>query len=144
MKLSLHSCFLLLTGTRATILRAGLVELPHEVHREGAAGRVLDGQFAIAIDDGIGFVGIEDVIATQVERERTQPTQADVALYTEIGLELSLLDAEVVHMTFRTSCEIGTHSPALRQFDVVLPREIEVWAVERLDSTNSRALLAYP
>ena len=137
MKLSLHSCFLLLTGTRATILRAGLVELPREIHREGATGRVLDGQFAIAIDDGIGFVGIEEVITTQVERERTQPTQADVTLHTEIGLELSLLDAEVVHMTFRTPCEIGTQAPALRQFDVVLPREVEVWVVERLDSTTN-------
>ena len=61
-----HSCFLLLSGSSSAVLRAGLVELPGEVEREGAAGGVVDGEVAIAVDDGIGLVGIEDVDAAQV------------------------------------------------------------------------------
>ena len=133
----LHSCLLFLAGTAATILGAGLVELPRKVQREGAAARVLDSQFAIAIDDGFGFVGIEEVIATQVDGQLTGTTQADVTLYTEVSPELSPLDAEIGHLTFRTSCEIGTQAPTLRQFDVVLPRETKVWTVERLDRAVS-------
>ena len=72
------------TGTRATILRAGLVELPREV-------------------------------------QLTNTTQTNITLHTEVSLELCPLDAEVVHLTFRTSCKIGTQAPALRQFYVVLP-----------------------
>ncbi len=65
----LHSCFLLVACTGAAILRASLVELPREVEHEGAAGRVVDGEFAIAKDDGIGLVGIEGVDAAQVGSE---------------------------------------------------------------------------
>ena len=63
---SLHPRLLLLAGTRAAVFRAGFVELPREVEGEGAAGWVVDCQIAIAVDDGIGLVGIEDVDAAQV------------------------------------------------------------------------------
>ncbi len=61
-----HSCLLLLSGSRAAILRVGLVELPGEVEHEGTTSRIVDGKFSIAVDDSIGLVGIEDVDAAQV------------------------------------------------------------------------------
>ena len=62
----LHPRLLLLAGARAAILRVSLVELPREVKGEGATGWVMDCQIAIAVEDGIGLVGIEDVDAAQV------------------------------------------------------------------------------
>ena len=62
----LHPRLLLFAGTRAAILRAGLVELPREVEQEGATGWIMDSQIAITEDDGIGLVGVEDVDAAQV------------------------------------------------------------------------------
>ena len=62
----LHPRLLLFAGTRAAILRAGLVELPGKVECEGTTSRIVDGEVAIAVDDGIGLVGIEDVDAAQV------------------------------------------------------------------------------
>ena len=62
----LHPRLLLFAGTRAAILRAGLVELPREVEHEGATGWIMDSQITIAKDDGIGLVGVEEVDAAQV------------------------------------------------------------------------------
>ncbi len=56
--MTLHTSFLLIAGTGATILRAGLVELPHEVDEESATGGIADGQLADAVDGGVGLVGI--------------------------------------------------------------------------------------
>ena len=74
-----HSCFLLRAGTRAAILRAGLVELPGKVKHEGATGWVVRGQFAIAIDDGIRVVGMEGVAATEVKGQRAKTAQVAVS-----------------------------------------------------------------
>ena len=62
----LHPGFLLAAGTRAAILRAGLVELPRQVEQESAAGRIVDSEVAIAEEDGIGLVAIEEIDAAQV------------------------------------------------------------------------------
>ena len=59
----LHPRLLLLACARAAILRTGFVELPREVKGEGATGWVMDCQIAIAVEDGIGLVGIEEVDA---------------------------------------------------------------------------------
>ena len=61
-----HSCLLLVTGTGAAIFRAGLVEFPCEIEREGATGGIMDCQVTITENDGIGLVGVEDVDAAQV------------------------------------------------------------------------------
>ena len=69
---SLHPRLLLLAGAGAAVLRVGFVELPREVEGEGATGWVVDFQIAIAVDDGIGLVGIEDVDAAQVGSQRAE------------------------------------------------------------------------
>ena len=66
MTVFLHACFLFVAGTGAAILRAGLVELPRQVEDESAAGGIAGGEVAIAEDDGLGFVGVEEVDAAQV------------------------------------------------------------------------------
>ena len=63
---TLHTCLLLVACTGAAILRAGLVELPRQVEQESAAGRIVDSEVAIAEEDGIGLVGVEEIDAAQV------------------------------------------------------------------------------
>ena len=67
----LHSCLLFLTSAATTILRASLVELPSQVDHEGATGRITESQLAWTIHSTIGLIGVEDVVATQVESEQT-------------------------------------------------------------------------
>ncbi len=61
-----HSCLLLVAGTGSALFRAGLVEFPCEIEREGATGGIMDCQVTITENDGIGLVGVEDVDAAQV------------------------------------------------------------------------------
>ena len=76
----LHPCLLLLAGTGATVFAAGFIELPREIEHESAAGGVVDGEVAIAEDDGIGLVGIEDVNIAKVGSQRAETTQIEVLL----------------------------------------------------------------
>ena len=101
----LHTGFLLLAGTRATILRAGLVELPGKVEHKGATGRIVRGQLPISVDDGIGLVGVEDIAATQVESECTHTLQVEITLQTYVGEKASAGHAEVVVVTLRIPLE---------------------------------------
>ena len=96
--MALHSCFLLLAGTRATILRVCLVELPRQVEREGATSRVVDGNLADAIDDAAVLVGIEHIVAAQVGSQRAKAAQVEVALHAEVASEGGAVEAEVVHV----------------------------------------------
>ena len=124
-KCLLHSCFLLVASTRAAILRAGLVELPSEVEDESAAGGIVGGEVAIAEDDGLGLVGIEEVDAAQVGSQRAQTTKRDIFLYAEAAYDAGLRDAEVVVLTLRGPIHVGTQSEIARQFDGVAPRSVE-------------------
>jgi hypothetical protein len=67
--MTLHTGFLLLTGTRATVLRASLIELPGEVENKGATRRIKHGQLAWTIQGSLGLVAVEYIVATQVESE---------------------------------------------------------------------------
>ena len=81
--ISSHSCLLLLSGAGAAVLRAGLVELPDEVEGDGAAGGVVGREFADAVDDGGGLVGVQDVVAAHIEGQLSQTAQVEVALHAE-------------------------------------------------------------
>ena len=140
----LHPCFLLFAGTTTAILASGLVELPGEVEREGTTGRIEYCQLTRTIDDGLGLVGIEDVVATQIEGQRAETTQIEVALNAHIDTSLSLQDAEVVDVAFRIETDSSIDAPALWQFDGVVPADVHIRTVECDDRANSRALLAYP
>ena len=59
--------FLLLAGATSAILRTGLVELPGEIDQERATGGVVNRQFADAVDDGVGLVGVEEVNAAHIK-----------------------------------------------------------------------------
>ena len=83
----LHSCLLLRASTRAAILRAGLVELPGKVEREGATGRIVRCQLADAVDDSIRLVSMEGIAATEVEGQRAHALQVEVALQPDVGEE---------------------------------------------------------
>ena len=63
----LHSCLLLLAGATSAILLTGLVELPGEIDQESATGGVVNRQFADAVDDGVGLVGVEEVNAAHIK-----------------------------------------------------------------------------
>ena len=95
MNCELHTSLLLLTSTTTTILRACLVELPGEVYDKGATGRITESQLAWTIHGAISLIGVEDVVATQVESERTQTAQIDVALNTQIYTSLSRIKTAV-------------------------------------------------
>ena len=139
--ISLHSCFLLFSGSGATILRAGLIELPDEIDEECATGGVADGQLSDAVDGGIGLVGVEDVVATHIERQRAETTEVEVALHAEREVETLGVDAEVVVVALRCPLGIGRQTKTMRQFDVVVPDERDVWVVEGLDGTVGRRRL---
>ena len=83
----LHTGLLLLAGTGATILRAGLVELPVEVDEERAAGRVVYCQLAETEDSGIGLVGVEDIDAAHIERQLSQAAEVEIALDAEFCIK---------------------------------------------------------
>ena len=85
--ISSHSCLLLLSGAGAAVLRAGLVELPDEVEGDGAAGGVVGREFADAVDDGGGLVGVQDVVAAEVGGQRAEAAQVEVVLHAEREVE---------------------------------------------------------
>ena len=72
-----------LAGATSAVLRAGLVELPRQVKNEGATGGIAGDEVAIAEDDGIGLVGVEEVDAAQVGSQRAQAAERDVLLDAE-------------------------------------------------------------
>lgn len=100
MIIELHACFLLVAGTTSAILRTGLVELPRQVEDEGAAGGIVGGEVAIAEDDGLGLVGVEEVDAAQVGSQRAQAAERDVFLDAEVANDAGAGDAEVVVLSF--------------------------------------------
>ena len=114
-----------------------LVELPCEVEREGAAGGVVDGEVAIAEDDGICLVGIEDIDAAKVGSQRTETVQVEVFLDTKAGEETRLSDAEIVVLALRGPFHIGTQAEGVRQFDGVSPGTVEPRPRERDCLTGS-------
>ena len=81
--ISSHSCLLLLSGAGAAVLRAGLVE----VEGDGAAGGVVGREFADAVDDGGGLVGVQDVVAAEVGGQRAEAAQVEVVLHAEREVE---------------------------------------------------------
>ena len=97
----LHSCFLLGTGTAATILRTGLVELPRQVETEGGTGRIHGCELTDAIDNGIGLVRTEKVVAAQVGCQGSEDAETVVALQTQTGLKAGGDHAEVVVVALR-------------------------------------------
>ena len=132
---------MLAAGTGATILRAGLVELPDEIDEECAAGRIVSRQFTDTVDGGTGLVGVEKVSATHIEGQLSQTTEIEVALHAEREVETLLCDAEVVVVALRCPLGISRQPKTVRQFDVVVPDERDVWVVEGLDGAVSRRCL---
>ena len=128
--LQLHTCFLLLAGTRATILRVSLVELPCEIEGEGASGRVVGGNLADAIDDGTVLVGIEYIVATQVGCQGAEAAQVEVALHSEVASEDGAVEACVVYVAFRRQAHTCAQAPAMRQLHGVVPSKVDIRAAE--------------
>jgi len=128
--ISLHSCLLLLAGTRAAILRLGLVELPREVEGEGASGRVVGGNLADAIDDAAALVGIEHIVAAQVGCQGAEAAQVEVALHAVVVSEGDAVEAEVVHVTLRRQAHACTQAPAMRQLHGVVPSKVDIRTAE--------------
>ena len=114
-----------LAGTGTAILRAGLVELPRDIEDERSAGGIVGGEVAIAEDDGLGLVGIEEVDATQVSSQSAQATERDVFLNTEIADDTGLRDAEIVILALCGPLQVGTQTEGVGQFDGVAPRAVE-------------------
>ena len=108
----------------------GLVELPGKVEHKGATGRIVRCQLSIAIDDGIGLVGVEDIAATEVEGECTHTLQVEVALQSDVGEETGLGHSEIVVVSFRIPLGRDIEPETLRQVDVVLPADNEPGVVE--------------
>ena len=81
----------------------------------------MDCQIAIAVDDGIGLVAVEDVDAAQVGSERAQTAEAEVFLKAKAADEAWLGDVEVVVLSLRGPFHIGTQAEVVRQFDGVSP-----------------------
>ena len=100
-----HSCLLLLAGTTSTILRAGLVEFPRQVEREGTAGGIVDGDITDAIDDAAILVGVEHIVATQVGCQGAETAQVEITLHAEVGSETGASEAEVVDVALRRIAE---------------------------------------
>ena len=128
--MELHAGLLLLSGTRTTIFRVGLVELPREVEREGASGRVIDGKLADAIDDAAVLVGIEYIVAAQVGCQGAEAAQVEVALHTEVASEDGADEAEVVYVAFRRQAHACAQAPAMRQLHGVVPSHVDIRTVE--------------
>ena len=129
--MALHSCLLLRAGTGTTVLRAGLVELPGKVEREGATGRIVRCQLPVSVDDSIRLVSMEGIAATEVEGQRAHALQADVALQSDVGEETRLGHAEIVVVTFRIPLGRDIEAETMRQFYVILPADNEPRVVER-------------
>ena len=117
----LHTCLLLLAGTRAAILRVGFVELPRQVEREGTTGGVVHLEVAIAVDDGIGLVAVEEVVATQVYRERAKTAEAEILLHAEVAHDAGLGDVEVIVVAFGGKVQVSTQAQVVGQLDGVAP-----------------------
>ena len=83
----------------------GLVELPGDIEYKSATGRIVRSQLSIAIDDGIGLVGMEDIAATEVEGECTHTLQVEIALQAYVGEKASAGHAEVVVIALRIPLE---------------------------------------
>ena len=126
----LHSCFLLLASTRATILRVGLVELPSKVECEGTTGWIIAIYLTDAIDDAAVFVGIEYIVATQVKRQRSETAQVEVALHAQVAPEGVVRETEVGDIALRRIAEACVQSPAMRQFYGVVPSKVCIRMVE--------------
>ena len=122
---NLHSCLLLRASTRAAVLRAGLVELPRQVEDEGTAGGIAGGEVAIAEDDGLGLVGIEEVDAAQVGSQRAQTVERDVLLDAEVADDAGPCDAEVVVLALCSPLQVGTQTKGVGQFNGVAPGAVE-------------------
>jgi len=117
----LHPGFLLAAGTRAAILRAGLVELPRQVEQESAAGRIVDSEVAIAEEDGIGLVAIEEIDAAQVDCQLPKVTQMEVLLQAKTANDTWLGDTEIVVLALSGPLHVGTQPEGVRQFNGVSP-----------------------
>ena len=127
--MALHPRLLLLAGTRAAILRAGLVELPGKVDREGATGGIVRCQLSVSVDDSVGLVNMEGIAATEVEGQRAHVLQVEVALQADVGEETGLGHAEIVVVTFRIPLGRDIEAETVRQFDVILPADNKPGAV---------------
>ena len=128
--MTLHTGFLFLAGTRTAILRAGLVELPYQVEKEGATRRIKHRQLAWTIQGGLGLVAVEYVVATQVEGKQAHAAQVEVALNTHIDMPLSLQEAAVAHIALWIETSTGIDAPALGQLDSIIPAQVQVRAIE--------------
>ena len=82
----------------------------------------------------MGGVGVEDVVAPQVEGERTEAAKTDVALHAYIGIALGLDNAEVVILACRHPEQVGIEAKLGRQLYGVGPYCIEPGTVKRSDS----------
>ena len=107
-----------------------LVERPSEVEGEGTTGRVVDGQLADAIDDAAVLVGIEYIVAAQVDRQAAKAAQVEVALHTEVASEDGADEAEVVYVAFRRQAHACAQAPAMRQLHGVVPSHVDIRTVE--------------
>ena len=139
--MTLHSCLLLLSGTTSAILRTGLVELPGEIDQEGSTGGVVNRQFANAVEDGIGLVGVEDVNATHIKGQLSETAEVEVALDAEFDIQAVGDDAVVVVVALVGPLGSSVQTETLRQFDVVLPDKREVRTGQRQDRSVCRRRL---
>ena len=118
-----------------------LVELPREVERESAPGGVVYLEVAIAEDDGIGLVGVEEVVAAQIDRECAQTAEAEILLHAEVAQDAGLGDAEVVVVAFGGPLQVGTQTQVAGQFEGVSPGTVEPRLRERDSFTSGSGRL---
>ena len=81
---------------------------------------------------------MEGIAATEVEGQRAQALQVEVALQSDVGEETGLGHAEIGVVTFRIPLGRDIEAETLRQFDVILPADNEPGAVERDGGADSR------
>ena len=98
-------------------------------------------QFANAVEDGIGLVGVEDVNATHIEGQLSETAEIEVALDAEFCTKAVGSDAVVVVVSLVGPLGSSVQAEVLRQFDVVLPDECEVRTVQRQYGAISRRRL---
>lgn len=118
---SLHSCFLLLSGSRAAILTLCLIKLPRNVEREIATTGIVGGQFSDAINGHATLVCIENVIAPQISSELTERLEIEISLNAHTYVAYRFGHAEIVIVTFGPQLQAGIKAELRRELDIVVP-----------------------
>ena len=81
----------------------------------------MDSEVAIAEEDGIGLVAIEEIDAAQVDCQLAEVTQMKIFLKLQAANDTWLGDTEIVVITLCGPFHIGTQTEGVRQFNGVSP-----------------------